>query len=314
MNFRQLGRSGLQVSEIGLGTNMYGGKIKDAREVRAILRQALDLGVNFIDTANIYGEGESERLIGEALQGDRHRFILATKVAGPMGDGPNLGKASRAHIYHEVDISLGRLQTDYVDLYQVHFPDPITPIEETLRALDDLVRQGKVRYIGCSHYSAWQICEAIWTSRALNLNSYVSVQPEYNLLDRKIEADLGTFCRSYGIGIIPYHPLASGFLTGKYRPNEPIPPEYRGHHDPNFRWLTQRNWRILSRLEAFCGERGIPMGQIALAWLLANPVVSTVIAGASRPEQVMENAKASGYKLTQEDLSELNNIVLDDAV
>jgi len=316
MNYRQLGKSGLQVSEIGLGTNMYGRQVPDAEGVLAILKRALDSGINFIDTSNNYGGGLSEELIGKATKGIRGRFIIATKVGGPLGQSrdPNTGRASRSHIMDQVEVSLRRLQTDYIDLYQIHFPDPRTPIEETLGALDDLVHQGKVRYIGCSNYAAWQAAEALWTSRMLHLSSYASVQPQYSLLDRRIEGELVPFCQAYGMGIIPFSPLAGGFLTGKYRRGEAIPQGVRGYNSSYFaqRVMTERNWAILMRLEAFASERGYPMGQLALAWLLANPSVSTVIAGASKPEQVEENAKATELRLTPEDLKELDAITRGD--
>ncbi len=316
MNYRQLGKSGLQVSEIGLGTNMYGRQVPDAEGVLAILKRALDSGINFIDTSNNYGGGLSEELIGKATKGIRGRFIIATKVGGPLGQSrdPNTGRASRSHIMDQVEVSLRRLQTDYIDLYQIHFPDPRTPIEETLGALDDLVHQGKVRYIGCSNYAAWQAAEALWTSRMLHLSSYASVQPQYSLLDRRIEGELVPFCQAYGMGIIPFSPLAGGFLTGKYRRGEAIPQGVRGYNSSYFaqRVMTERNWAILMRLEAFAGERGYPMGQLALAWLLANRSVSTVIAGASKPEQVEENAKATELRLTPEDLKELDAITRGD--
>ena len=222
MEYRKLGSSGLQVSVVGLGTNNFGGRIDEAQSV-AVVRQALDEGINFIDTANIYGRGVSEERIGVALKGLREDVLIATKVSGAMGDGPNSKGNSRHHIMEQVDASLSRLQTDYIDLYQMHFPDSSTPIEETLRALDDLVHQGKVRYIGCSNFSAWQTCEAIWTSRSLNMIPFVSVQPEYSMLSRGVEKELIPFCKEYNLGVLPYFPLASGFLTGKYRRGEPVP-------------------------------------------------------------------------------------------
>ena len=196
MEHRKLGRSGLQVSAIGLGTNNFGRRL-DARETAAVVHQALEEGITFIDTANGYGGGLSEEYIGTALSGRRQEAILATKVGWALGKGPHQGGASRKHIMEQIDISLSRLRTDYVDLYQIHFPDANTPIEETLRVLDDLVRQGKVRYVGCSNFSSWQICEAFWTSRTMALESFVSAQPEWSLLDRQVEIDLVPFCKEY---------------------------------------------------------------------------------------------------------------------
>ena len=216
MEFRQLGDSGLKVSAIGLGTNNFGARV-DPEGTARVIAQALDEGINLLDTANIYSRGLSEEYIGRALKGRRHEAIIATKVGGRMGDGPNDVGASRKHIRHEIEQSLRRLGTDYVDLYQVHFVDESTPVEETVRVLDDLVKEGKIRYTGCSNFAAWQVCEGVWTSESLGLTSFSSVQPYYSMLVREPERELVPFCDEYGIGILPYFPLASGFLTGKYR-------------------------------------------------------------------------------------------------
>ncbi len=310
MEYRKLGSSGLQVSVVGLGTNNFGGRIDEAQSV-AVVRQALDEGINFIDTANIYGRGVSEERIGVALKGVREEVLIATKVSGAMGDGPNSKGNSRHHIMEQVDASLRRLQTDYIDLYQLHFADPSTPIEETLRALDDLVHQGKVRYIGCSNFSAWQTCEAIWTSRSLNLIPFVSVQPEYSLLSRGVEKELIPFCKEYSLGVLPYFPLASGFLTGKYRRGEPVPDGTRlaSNSRAQERTLTDANFEMLERLENFAEEQGHPMVELAIAWLLGNPAVSSVIAGATKTDQVIANAKASGWQLVESDMEEVASIL-----
>ncbi len=310
MEYRKLGSSGLQVSVVGLGTNNFGGRIDEAQSV-AVVRQALDEGINFIDTANIYGRGVSEERIGVALKGVREEVLIATKVSGAMGDGPNSKGNSRHHIMEQVDASLRRLQTDYIDLYQMHFADPSTPIEETLRALDDLVHQGKVRYIGCSNFSAWQTCEAIWTSRSLNLIPFVSVQPEYSLLSRGVEKELIPFCKEYNLGVLPYFPLASGFLTGKYKRGEPVPDGTRlaSNSRAQERTLTDANFEMLERLENFAEERGHPMVELAIAWLLGNPAVSSVIAGATKTDQVIANAKASGWQLVESDMEEVASIL-----
>ncbi len=231
-----------------------------------------------------------------------------------MGEGPNTRGASRYHIMQQVEGSLRALQTDYIDLYQIHRPDPNTPIEETMRALDDLVHQGKVRYIGCSNFSAWQTCEAIWTSRALNLAPFVSVQPEYNMLNRSIEGELVPFCHEYNIGILPFVPLAGGFLTGKYRQGEAVPENTRlaGNQRAQGNTLTEKNFAMLGRLENFAEERGHPMVELAIAWLLGNSAVSSVIAGATRTEQVTANAKAADWHLTTEDMEEINVLLRDD--
>ena len=312
MEYRKLGQSGLQVSTVGLGTNNFGGRVDEERSTQ-VVRQAIEEGINFLDTANIYGRGISEERIGKAIDGIRSQVLIATKVSGSMGDGPNTKGNSRHHIMQQVEDSLHRLQTDYIDLYQIHFPDPSTPIEETLRALDDLVRQGKARYIGCSNFTAWQVCEAIWTSKALNLTSFVSAQPEYSLLNRSVEHELVPFCHTYGIGILPYFPLASGFLTGKYRQGEAVPEGTRlaSNARAQERAFTDKNFALLGKLENFAEKRGHPIVELAIAWLLGNSSVSSVIAGATRPEQVTANARASDWHLTKEDMEEIAGILRD---
>lgn len=312
MEYRRLGTSGLKVSALGLGTNSFGRRV-DEKGAARILDQALDLGISFLDTANIYGGGLSEEFIGKALKNRRGKFILATKFGRVMEETPNGKGASRLHIMEQLEGSLTRLGTDTIDLYQLHIYDPDTPIEETLRALDDSVRQGKVRYIGCSQVSSWQACEGLWTSRLLNLNSYVSVQPHYNLLKREIEKELVPFCRAYGLGIIPYFPLEGGVLTGKYRPGQPAPAgsRYAGSSTEANNRLSQRNLSMVTALERFSEARGRPVVELALAWFLANPLVSTVIAGATKPEQVVANARCLDWKLSAEELIEIDSIVQD---
>jgi len=309
MEYRTLGTSGLKVSALGLGTNSFGRRA-DEQQSKRVIDQALDLGVNFLDTANMYGPGLSEEIIGKALKSKREQVLIATKFGRSMGDGPNDRGASRSHIMEQLEGSLSRLNTDYIDLYQLHIPDPDTPIEETLRALDDCVRNGKIRYIGCSGLTAWQACEAVWTSRMLNLNAFVSVQPYYNLLKREIEKELVPFCRTYGLGIIPYFPLEGGILTGKYRPGKPAPANSRfaGRTESEKRF-SKRNFSILAGLERFAEKRGRPVLELALAWLLANPSVSTVIAGATKPEQVVANERSLDWKLSTEELKEIDEIV-----
>ena len=315
MEYRRLGRSGLEVSTVGLGTNNFGGRIDEA-ESTTVIRQAIEEGINFIDTANTYGgKGQSEEIIGKATKDIRSEVLIATKVSGLMRDGPNARGNSRHHIMQEVEASLRRLQTDYIDLYQIHFADPGTPIEETLRALDDLVHQGKARYIGCSNFDAWRVCEAIWTSKALNLAPFVSVQPEYSLLNRSIEDELVPFCQNYDVGILPYFPLASGFLTGKYRQGEAVPQgtRFAGNSGMKERTLTEKNFAMLTRLENFAEERGHPMVELAIAWLLGDSAVSSVIAGATKPEQVVANAKAAAWHLTPEDMQEISGLLQDES-
>jgi aryl-alcohol dehydrogenase-like predicted oxidoreductase len=307
MNYRQLGTSGLQISEIGLGTNNFGRRL-DAAGTAKVMDQALEDGITFIDTANVYGGGLSETYIGQAIKGKRDQYILATKVAMKMGDGANQIGASRQHILTEIENSLKRLQTDYVDLYQIHRADPKTPIEETLQTLDQLVSQGKVRYIGCSNYQSWQVCEAIWTSRTKNFVPFSTVQPHYNMLNREIEKELVPFCKTYGVGILPYFPLANGFFTGKYKRGETAPEGSRlSENDRGM--FTDKNFDILEGLEKFAQEREHTVLDLAFAWLLANPCVSSVIAGATKPEQITANAKTSGWQLTAEEMTEIDGIL-----
>ena len=303
MDYRQLGRSGLQVSAIGLGTNNFGRQL-DAKATEIVINHALDMGINMIDTANSYSGGRSEEFIGRALKGKRHKAIIATKVSSRVGEGPNMGGNSRQHILAEVENSLRRLGTDYIDLYQIHWWDPDTPIEETLKVLSDLISQGKVRYIGCSNFKAWQLCEAVWTARASGLASFASVQPRYSMMDREVESELTPFCESYGVGILPYYPLANGFLTGKYVRGQTAPEGTR-LADNDRGMFTDENFDMLERLEAFCAERDHTVLELAFAWLLANPNVSSVIAGATRAEQVVGNAKAGGWSLTEEEYDEV---------
>jgi aryl-alcohol dehydrogenase-like predicted oxidoreductase len=306
MEYRQLGRSGLKVSAIGLGGNTFGNGADEAQTGR-IINHALDIGVNFIDTADVYSRGVSETFVGKAVAGRRSEAIIATKVRGRMGDRPNDEGLSRKHILEGVEASLQRLATDYVDLYQVHQVDANTPIYETLSALDALVQQGKVRYIGCSNFAAWQICEALWAADRKNLTPFVSVQPRYNVLDREIERELLPFCRQYGIGIIPYSPLSGGVLTGKYKAGEAPPPDTRAGRNP--RMQAQLNADRLGKVSAlgkWARDQGHGVGELALAWLLSRPEVSTIIAGATKPEQVDENAKAAEWKLSADDLKQVD--------
>ena len=306
MEYRQLGKSGLKVSAIGLGGNTFGNGADEAQTAR-IIHRAFDVGINFIDTADVYSRGVSEQHVGKAIAGRRHQAIVATKVYGRMGDGPNDTGLSRKHILDGVEASLKRLGTDYIDLYQVHNVDHQTPIYESLAALDDLVRQGKVRYIGCSNFLAWQICEALWASDRKNLTPFVSVQPRYNILDRAIERELLPFCRQYGIGIIPYSPLAGGILTGKYRLGEAPPPDTRAGRNP--RLQQQLNEAMLGKVGALAKwsrDHDRTVGDLALAWLLSRPEVSTIIAGATKPEQVDENARAADWQLSADDLAEID--------
>jgi aryl-alcohol dehydrogenase-like predicted oxidoreductase len=311
MEIRNLGQSGLRVSAIGLGCNNFGARISDDA-TRAVIHKALDLGITLFDTADTYGErGGSETVMGKILGDDRKRIVLATKFGMPMDDvGAKIG-GSRRYIMQAVEDSLRRLRTDWFDLYQIHQPDPRTPIEETLRALDDLVRQGKVRYIGCSNFPAWQVVEAQWTARANNLNAFVSCQDEYSLLVRHVvEPQLKPAMLKYGMGLLPFFPLASGLLTGKYRRNTTLPAGTRLASTQRLadRYLTERNWPIAEQLDDFAQQRGHTLLELAFSWLLAQAPVTSVIAGATRPEQLEQNFKAGGWALSAEDLAEIDRI------
>ena len=311
MEYRQLGPTGLQVSTVGLGTNNFGFRMDEESSI-AVCRHAVEEeGINFIDTANSYGRFLSEERIGKAVKDMRSQVLIGSKFGNSMGDGPNTRGASRYHIMQQVEGSLRALDTDYIDLYMIHRPDPNTPIEETIRAMDDLVHQGKVRYIGCSNFSAWQLCEAIWTSKALNLSPFVCAQNAYNMLDRSVEWELVPFCREYNVGIIPFVPLAGGFLTGKYRQGQAVPEGTRlaGNTRAQQNTLTEKNYNMLTKLENFAEERGHPIVELAIAWLLGNTTVSSVIAGATKPEQVTANAKAADWHLTPEDMQEIGEIL-----
>jgi aryl-alcohol dehydrogenase-like predicted oxidoreductase len=307
---RNLGRSGLIVSAVGLGCNNFGGRM-DVAATRAVVHKALDLGVTFFDTADTYGNrGASEEYLGRALAGKRRDIVLATKFGRPMDSGGQLQGASRHYIISAVEASLRRLDTDYIDLYYQHIADPRTPIEETLRALDDLVRQGKIRYIGCSWLSAWQIVEAQWTATHLNLERFIVCQERYNLLERELDDTLLPVLPSYGIGLIPFAPLANGLLTGKYRRDAPPPSGTRLAAMPHIaeRYLTEANWDRVERLGAFCAARGRGLLDLAFSWLLHRPMVASVIAGATTPEQVAANVAAAGWALSREDMDEIDRI------
>jgi aryl-alcohol dehydrogenase-like predicted oxidoreductase len=310
---RNLGKSGLRVSVVGLGGNNFGGRI-DRDATRKVVHKALDLGITFFDEADTYGDprGSSESVLGEILGDRRKDIVLATKFARPMDAAGRYQGASRRYIMAEVEASLRRLKTDWIDLYQQHQPDPLTPIEETLRALDDLVRQGKVRYIGCSTLPAWQIVEAQWTAKHLGLHHFVSCQEEYSLLARDLDRDMMPVLEAYGLGLIPFRPLADGLLTGKYRRGAPLPHGSRLATMTRAaeRNLTDENWRRVERLESFAVERGHTLLELCLSWLAHRPAVASVIAGATRPEQVEDNVRAIGWRLTQEDMDEIDRLTV----
>jgi aryl-alcohol dehydrogenase-like predicted oxidoreductase len=309
MEYRPLGGSGLQVSAVGLGGNSFG-QYCDERRTCDIVHCALDLGVNHIDTADLYSRGVSECFVGKAIAGRRHDVVLATKTGFPLGDGPNDVGLSYGRLIACCEKSLRRLGTDYVDVYYLHRPDPRTPLEETLRAVADLRCQGKVRYVGISNHPAWQVCQALWVSDRRGYPPPVVSQSPYNLLDRGIEAELLPLCREFCVGIVPYSPLAGGFLTGKYRPGEPPPAGVRGHNNPRFaQQLTARNFELLGRLESFARARDRSVGDLAVAWLLSHDEVCSVIAGATSTQQVAANVAAGAWRLGPAELSEIAAIL-----
>ena len=311
MEQRHLGRSGLAVSVVGLGCNNFSGRI-DLEATRKVVHKALDLGITFFDEADTYGDprGSSETCLGQILGDRRKDIVLATKFARPMDASGRLQGASRHYIITEIEASLRRLKTDWIDLYQQHQPDALTPIEETLRALDDLVRQGKVRYIGCSTLPAWQVVEAQWTARHLGLHHFISCQEEYSLLARNLDCEMMPVLEAYNLGLIPFRPLADGLLTGKYKRGAPPPPGTRLGTMARAagRNLTEDNWAIVERLDGFAAERGHTLLELAFSWLARRPAVASVIAGATRPEQVAQNVRAASWALTKEDMQEIDRL------
>ncbi len=309
MKYRQLGDSGLKVSAVGLGTNQFGGKVSQ-EEVNEILAVSADCGVNFIDTADIYQGGASEAAIGEALEGKRGDFVIATKVGLRSGEGPNDGGASRKHIMDSVQRSLCRLRTDHIDLYQIHTWDDVTPTEETLRALDDLVTEGKVRYVGVSNWSAWQLCLGVSLAEMNGWVRVASVQPHYNLLVRGIEEELIPCCEHFGVGVIPYYPLAGGFLTGKYRKDEAAPEGSRGEDSEYVQnFLTDRYYDAIEELEEYAGVQGFSPTQLAIAWLLAQPQVASVISGVTSIQHLEENVGAANWNMSYEEERKIRGMV-----
>lgn len=276
-----------------------------------VIDAAIDVGINLIDTANIYSHGLSEEYIGRAIRGKRESVLLATKFGMKWAEGPHGQGGSRKHAMDSVEGSLKRLRTDYIDVYQFHQPDPATPIEETLQALDDLVHQGKVRYIGNSNFAGWQIADAAWVAELNNLTPFVSAQPEYSMLERAVEKEVLPACRRFGLGILPYFPLAHGFLTGKYRRGRDVPKGTRLDLTPNAqsRRLTEENFDVVDKLEPWAKERGHSLVELAFAWLLAEPQVSSVIAGASTAEQVQQNARAAEWRLSAAEKQEIDALL-----
>jgi aryl-alcohol dehydrogenase-like predicted oxidoreductase len=308
MRFRRLGDSGLKVSVVGVGTNNFGRRLDEAAALR-VVHAAIDLGINLFDTADVYGAGASERYLGAAIKGKRDRVVIATKFRSPMGDGPNDQGGSRLYIRRAVEASLERLGTDYIDLYQMHEPDPDTPIDETLSTLDDLVREGKVRYIGSSNFAGWQIADADWTAQVNRWTAFVSAQNAYSLLNRAVEREVIPACERFGVGMLPFFPLASGMLTGKYRRGQPPPPGTRLANNPRAdRFVNDANFDVVERLERFAAERGIALMHVAIGGLATQPQVASVIAGAMSPEQVVANVEAGSWEPSPEDLAEIDRL------
>ncbi|GCE31534.1 aldo/keto reductase [Dictyobacter alpinus] len=319
MEIKRLGRTGLKVSEICLGTMTFGNQC-DEPTSHAIMDRAVEHGVTFFDTADAYPlggtletAGRTEEFIGRWLKGRRDQIVLATKFFGKMGSGPNDQGGSRKHIMQAVEDSLRRLQTDYIDLYQMHFPDYETPLDETLRALDDLVHSGKVRYIGCSNYPAWLLTKALWTSDKLGLARFDSVQPRYNILFRHIETELFPLVEDQGIGVISYNPLAGGVLTGRYRSGQEVEGGTRFSLENAGKIYRDRYWqepqmRAVEELKRYCDEHNVSIAQVAIAWVLAQPAITSAIVGASKPEQLDQSLPAVNLILDQELLDVCNDI------
>ncbi len=313
MELRSLGRTGVKVSSLCLGCMMFGGRTQ-APDAYGIIDRAIDAGINFLDTANVYSIGRSEEVTGEALKrnGKRSQVFLATKVHGKMGEGPNDLGNSRRHIIEQCESSLRRLGTDYIDLYQIHRPQADIPIDETLRALDDLVRSGKVRYLGTSTYAAWQLVESLWVSKENHLNRFVCEQPPYNLLDRRIERELIPMAQTYGFGIIPWSPLGGGLLTGKYQRGEPPPPDTRfGAMASNP--IQQRRWSdrvfdVVEGLQPIASDKGVTLSQLSLAWCMQQPGVTSPIIGPRTMEQLEDNLKAAEVEITAEDRKRIDDV------
>ena len=310
MEYRQLGSAGVRVSAIGLGTNQFGSEKLPQAEVNNVIDAAQDLGINFIDSANAYQKGRSEETLGVALKGRWDKFVVATKFFFPTGDGPNDRGTSRYHLMNSVETSLRRLQTDHIDLYYVHRWDETTPIEETLRGLDDLIRMGKVRYVGASDFAAWQLAKANLLAEVRGWSPFVAIQSHYHMLERQVEQEVLPYCRAHGVGFVPYFPLAGGFLTGKYKRDEPAPAGSRGESSSYVQqYMTAANYDKVEALTAWAAARERGLNELAQAWLLAQPQVCSVISGATKLAHVESNVKAADWILTSEELAEIGAIL-----
>ena len=310
MEYRNLGSSGLRVSLVGLGCNNFGMRL-DLEETRAVVDRAFDRGITLFDTADMYGgRGGSETQLGKILGHRRKEIVLASKFGMAMSDdGTKIG-ASRRYIMSAVEDSLKRLKTDWIDLYQLHQPDPLTPLDETMRALDDLVTQGKVRYIGCSNLPSWQVVESQWLSKSMGLSKFVSCQDEYNILNRNIEEELIPAMQKYGCGLLPYFPLASGLLTGKYKQTA-MPAGARLTDMPTFAnriYLTDENFEIVDKLNAFAKKAGHSILELAFGWMASRPTTASIIAGATRPEQIDANVESIGWVMSHSEIDEVDKI------
>jgi aryl-alcohol dehydrogenase-like predicted oxidoreductase len=309
---RKIGRSELEVSVLGLGCNNLGGRLDQDASIR-VVNAAVDMGVTMFDVADVYPRGKtsvSEELLGRGLGARRKQVVLATKFGLPMDQSGKRQGAKRDYIMRTVEDSLKRLGTDWIDLYQLHAPDHHTPIEETLRALDELIKSGKVRYVGCSNFNAWQMVDSLWIAKELGTNAFVSIQNEYSLLVREPDREVIPACEHHSVGFLPFFPLASGLLTGKYRANQPPPSDARLSYNQFLgdRFLNNTNYEMVTALQALCDRKGYRMLDLAFSWLLHTPAVSSVIAGASTPEQIAANVKAVELKLSPEDIAEIDVI------
>ncbi|CAG0985030.1 NDP-hexose C3-ketoreductase / dTDP-4-oxo-2-deoxy-alpha-D-pentos-2-ene 2,3-reductase [Anaerolineae bacterium] len=310
MHYRQLGNAGVRISVIGLGTNRFGSDAVNQATVNNIIAACAEHGINFIDTADIYQGGRSEESLGIALKGRWDKFVLATKFVIPTGEGPNDKGASRYHMMHAVEASLRRLQSDHIDLYYVHRWDEHTPIEETLRALDDLVRQGKVRYVGASNFVSWQLAHANLLATIRGWLPVVALQSEYHLFERAVEREALPYCRAHRVGIIPYFPLAGGFLTGKYTRGQAAPPGSRGESSKYVQgFMTDANYDKVEKLTAWAQAHDHTLNKLAHAWLLAQHQVCSVISGATKLEQVLDNLRAADWTLNADEVKEINAIL-----
>ena len=310
MEYRQLGNSGVRVSVVGLGANRFGSQDVTQAKVSAIIDAAIEAGVNFIDTADNYNEGRSEETLGTALKGRMDRVVMATKFSYPRKTSANSWGASRYHMMQSVDKSLRRLQTDHIDLYYCHRWDDTTPIEETLRGLDDLIRTGKVCYIGASAYASWQLAHANVLAELKGFSRFVVLQSEYNLLKRGVEREVLPYCRAHKVGFVPYYPLAGGFLTGKYERGKPPPAGSRGESVRNVQELmNERNYYLVTKLSAWSKDHGRGVNELAQAWLLAQPRVCSVITGAKNVRQLTSNVKAADWTLSADQLKEIEAIL-----